>query len=77
MAAAKNCRRKGSTPAWREFMARKNKLVITNGPRGKIAPLSRHTHNMKEGPLNVMEVIWITRSQYEWWVSSNKTKVAL
>ena len=46
-------------------MARLNELAIVSEPIGELAPLLRHTHNMKGGPLNVMAVVWIARSQYE------------
>ena len=41
-------------------------------PGGELTPLSCHTHNMKGGPLNVMEVVGRSRSPYEWKVNSYK-----
>ena len=43
-----------------------NDVAFVSGIPGELAPLSLHTHNMKGGPLNVMEVIGTSRSQYEW-----------
>ena len=56
MVAAKKCQKKGSTPACREVMTWLNKLASASEPRGEPAPFPRHIHNMKGGPLNVMEV---------------------
>ena len=72
LVAAKNCWRKGSTPAWMAWICGgmwQNDVASVSGPRGEIAPLSRHTHNMKGGPLNGMEVAGTSRSQYEWRVT--------
>ena len=49
-----------------------NNVASVGGPRGELAPLSCHTHNMKGSPLNVMEVAGTSRNQYEWKVDSNK-----
>ena len=39
------------------FKVSQTELATVSEPRGELAPLPRHTHNMKGGPLNVMEVV--------------------
>ena len=53
-------------------MALLNDLASVSEPRWKLAPLLRHTHNMKGCPLNVMEVAGTSKSQYEWKVNIYK-----
>ena len=75
MVAAKNCPRKGSIQhrhGVRGFVVSLTHVATINEPRGELAPLSRHTHNMEGGPLNVMEVVGSSRNQYEWRVSRHK-----
>ena len=48
----------------------RNVVASVSGISGDLAPLSHYTHNMKGRPLNVMEVVRSSRSQYEWRVSS-------
>ena len=40
-----------------------NDVVFVNGIPGELAPFSSHTHTMKGGSLNVMEVVGTSRSQ--------------
>ena len=59
VAAAKNCWRKGNTlhqHGVRGFVVSLLSVGEVSQPRGELIPLSRHTHNMKGGPLNVMKV---------------------
>ena len=53
-------------------MALLNGLASVSEPRWKLAPLLRHTHNMKDCPLDVMEVAGTSKSQYEWKVNIYK-----
>ena len=52
--------------AWCRFVASLNEVAIANEHRGEITPLQRCIYNMRGGPLNVMEVVRMARSQYEW-----------